>query len=55
LRLWPGSPPPEPISDDELPLVRNLRIAEKWRLYEYVDDLDFVKKLTQPDLFGDDS
>ena len=32
--------------------VRHLRIAEKWRLYENVDDVDFVKKLNHPDLFG---
>jgi anti-sigma factor RsiW len=53
-RIWPGTPTPEPIPEDELPLVRHLRIAEKWRLYEYVDDLDLVKKLNHPDLFGDD-
>ena len=53
-RIWPGTPTPEPIPEDELPLVRHLRIAEKWRLYEYADDLDFVRKLNHPDLFGDD-
>jgi|ERR1019366_9417262 hypothetical protein len=51
--FWPA-PGPQPISDAELPLVRHLRIAEKWRLYENADDLDFVKKLSQPDLFGED-
>lgn len=53
-RIWPTTPTPEPIPEDELPLVRHLRIAEKWRLYEYADDLDFVRKLNHPDLFGDD-
>src|ERR1017187_7636495 len=47
-------PTPEPIPDADLPLVRHLRIAEKWRYYESVDDLEFVKKLTSPDLFGED-
>jgi len=51
-RYWPGGP--EPIPDADLPLVRHLRIAEKWRLYENADDVEFVKKLAHPDLFGDD-
>jgi anti-sigma factor RsiW len=45
---------PEPIPDADLPLVQHLRIAEKWRIYENADDLEFVKKLNQPDLFGED-
>jgi anti-sigma factor RsiW len=49
-----AAPRPEPIPDADVPLVRHLRIAEKWRLYENADDLDFVKKLNQPDLFGED-
>ncbi len=55
-RLWPttSTPPPEPIPDADLPLVRHLRIAEKWEQYENTDDLDFVKKLSHPDLFGED-
>jgi anti-sigma factor RsiW len=52
--LWPAPPPPDPISDADKPLVDHLRIVERWRLYEHADDLDFVKKLHQPDLFGDD-
>lgn len=52
-RIWP-SHQPEPIAEDEKELVRNLRIAEKWRLYENADDLDFVRKLSHPDLFGED-
>jgi anti-sigma factor RsiW len=48
------APTPEPISETDLPLLRNLRIAEKWRYYENADDLEFVKKLTSPDLFGED-
>ena len=49
-----GSPAPTPIPDADLPLVRHLRIVEKWRLYENADDLEFVKKLNHPDLFGED-
>jgi anti-sigma factor RsiW len=45
---------PAPIPDADRPLVRNLRIAEDWRLYENADDLEFVKKLSHPDFFGED-
>lgn len=51
--LWPAREP-EPLPDADQPLVRYLRIAEKWRYYENVDDLDFVKKLNQPELFGEE-
>jgi hypothetical protein len=53
-RIWPTTPTPDPIPDSDLPLVRNLPIAEQWRLLENADDLDFVKQLSNPDLFGDD-
>ena len=53
-RIWPSASVPDPIPDVDQPLVEHLRIAEKWRLYENTDDLDFAKKLTHPDLFGDD-
>lgn len=55
-RFWPAPAPvtPEPIPDSDLPLVRHLRIIEKWHQYENADDLDFVKKLNHPDLFGED-
>ena len=49
---WPAAP--EPIPDADRPLLQNLRIAEKWRYYENADDLEFVKKLKHPDLFGED-
>jgi anti-sigma factor RsiW len=41
-----------PTDDD---LVRDLRILDNKRLYEPVEDLEFLKKLAHPDLFGDDS
>jgi anti-sigma factor RsiW len=43
--------PREP-SDDEL--SRDLRVIENKKAYEQVDDLDFLKQLDHPDLFGDD-
>ncbi len=53
-RYFAPPPPPDPIPDSDLPLLHHLRIAEKWRYYENADDLEFVKKLNSPDLFGDD-
>jgi anti-sigma factor RsiW len=47
--IFPG-PAPAP-SPDEI-LVRHLRIMEKWRQYENIDDLDFVRALDHPELFG---
>jgi anti-sigma factor RsiW len=44
---------PGPSGDDE-PLVRHLRVIEKWRDYDMVNDLEFLKSLDDPDLFGDD-
>lgn len=40
--------------DADEPLVQHLRIIERWRAYEMVDDLEFLKSLDHPDLFGDD-
>jgi hypothetical protein len=54
-RFWPTVSRPEPIPDSDIPLVQFLPIVEKWRWYENADDLDFVKQLSHPDLFGDDS
>jgi anti-sigma factor RsiW len=44
--------PREP-TDEEL--LRDLRVIENRRLYEQVEDVGFLKKLDQPDLFGDDN
>jgi anti-sigma factor RsiW len=35
-------------------LVRHLRVIEMWPLYKNAEDLDFLKKLDDPDLFGDE-
>jgi len=45
---------PEPIADADLPLVRHLRIAERWRAYENAGDIAFAKQLNHPDLFADE-
>jgi anti-sigma-K factor RskA len=52
--LWPTPPTPDPIPDADQELVRHLRIAEKWRYYENMDDLHFVEKLNHPQMFGED-
>jgi hypothetical protein len=43
------------MSDGEVEksLVQNLRVLENRKLYENVDDMEFVQKLNDPDLFGD--
>ena len=38
----------------EQELVRDLRIIENKRLYEHVDDIEFLRELDHPDLFGDE-
>jgi anti-sigma factor RsiW len=47
-RIW------QPAPDPDEPLVRQLQIIEKWRAYELVDDVEFLRSLDHPDLFGDD-
>ena len=39
----------------ERDLVRDLGVIENKRFYDHLDDLDFLKALDQPDLFGDDA
>jgi anti-sigma factor RsiW len=45
------APPREP---GERELVRDLRIIENKRYYDWAEDIDFLRALDQPDLFGDD-
>jgi anti-sigma factor RsiW len=40
-------------SSDDSFLVQNLRVVENRRLYENVDDLDYLRALDDPDLFGE--
>jgi anti-sigma factor RsiW len=48
------APPPryEPTDQD---LVRDLRVIENKRFYELAHDLEFLKDLDHPDLFGEDA
>ncbi len=53
--LWPRNQVvQEETIDLESQIVRNLRVIERKRLYEHVDDLEFLRELDRPDLFGDD-
>ena len=45
-------PPREPT---EVELVLDIRVIENRRLYELVDDVDFLHELDHPDLFGDET
>jgi anti-sigma factor RsiW len=51
--LLPPLPTAPPADPDEA-LVRHLRVIEKWPLYQHADDLDFIRQLDQPELFGDE-
>jgi anti-sigma factor RsiW len=44
---------PRDRTDDKL--ARDLRVLENRRLYEPIDDLDFLLELSHPDLFGEDA
>ncbi len=44
--------PPDDSAADE-PLIRHLRVVENWRHYENIEDMNFLRGLDQPDLFGD--
>jgi hypothetical protein len=43
----------KPIDPDE-PIGRHLRVLERFSAYETIEDLEFLKSLDDPDLFGDD-
>ena len=59
VRALQPAPLPSPANvepaDIDSQLVRDLRVIENQRLYEHVGDLDFLRQLDDPDLFGDDS
>jgi hypothetical protein len=46
--------PPPAKEPDDIPLA-DLRVIENLPLYAVADDLEFVTRLTDPELFGDDS
>ena len=45
--------PASPNDPDET-IIRHLRVLERWPMYQLVDDLDFLRQLSHPDLFGDE-
>ena len=47
-----GTAPREPA---DLELVQDLRLFENKRLYDLIDDLEFLHELDHPDLFGDET
>ena len=49
-----SGPGPDLGAEADAPMIRHLRVAEKWRFYENAEDLDFLRQLAQPDLFGED-
>jgi anti-sigma factor RsiW len=50
-KLLAPKPPNETEADE--PLIRHLRVVENWHRYESVEDVNFLRGLDQPDLFGD--
>ncbi|MCS6852039.1 MAG: hypothetical protein NZ700_12830 [Gemmataceae bacterium] len=52
--FWPASLWPVAPEDDIERLARDLRVIENVRLYQYADDIKFLRDLDHPDLFGDD-
>jgi anti-sigma factor RsiW len=51
---WVGYDRLVPREPGERELVRDLRIIENKRLYDPIDDLDFLRQLDQPELFGEE-
>jgi anti-sigma factor RsiW len=53
--LWPrdASMPREPAEVEDL-MVRNPRVVEYRRVFEQVEDIDFLRSLDDPELFGDE-
>jgi anti-sigma factor RsiW len=51
----PAAAPAIPPLDVDQILVRDLRLIENKRLYEMADDINFLRGLDDPELFGDDS
>ena len=49
-----SKPAAEPPPDVDKHLVRDLRVLERLRLYQNVNDIQFLNELDRPELFGDD-
>jgi anti-sigma factor RsiW len=56
MSLRPRPDPAVPADPAELEqhLLRDLRVIEHKRLYEHVENIEFLRQLDAPDLFGDD-
>jgi anti-sigma factor RsiW len=52
--LWPRPTPSAAAQVDEV-LVEELRLLENKRLYDQIEDLEFLKQLDDPDLFRDEA
>jgi anti-sigma factor RsiW len=52
--LWPRERTPPGEAAEVEAMVRNPRIIESKRVYDQVEDLDFLRGLDFPDLFGDE-
>ena len=52
--IWPPRPVQEAADLDDI-MARHLGVIENKGLYEVGDDLEFLRALDHPDLFGDDS
>jgi anti-sigma factor RsiW len=55
-RLAPtrSTAPPQDSAEVESKLARHPRVIQNMQLYDHVEDLDMLKALGQPDLFGDE-
>jgi anti-sigma factor RsiW len=54
----PSSAPetvPESAAAADEALVRHLRVIELWPLYQNAEDVDFLRQIDQPELFGEES
>lgn len=57
VQMLPRSDPPpavEPLEQDPQ-LVRDVRVIDRFRQYEHVDNVEFLRALDQPGLFGEDA
>lgn len=56
-RLFTPPPAVVPVEQTDLDdhMARHLRVIENKQRYDLVEDLEFLRSLNQPDLFGDDT
>jgi anti-sigma factor RsiW len=53
--LWsPAATPSREAAEVEEVVIRHPRMVEHYRVYEQVENLDFLRALNAPDLFGDE-